>query len=116
MAAPSLSATGQVRASAPAPPLHQLAARMRYQPKPTLHRSEQPRHWRADRTGIRIAIVRGHAMDSALKTKNAERIYADVPDAAFELLRANRADVLAETDTSRAVLHPAPPPAGHRPG
>jgi polar amino acid transport system substrate-binding protein len=49
----------------------------------------------ADRTGIRIAIVRGHAMDSALKTKNAERIYADVPDAAFELLRANRADVLA---------------------
>ncbi|MET0668422.1 MAG: transporter substrate-binding domain-containing protein [Xanthobacteraceae bacterium] len=49
----------------------------------------------ADQTGIRIAIVRGHAMDTVLKTKHAERIYADVPDAAFELLRANRADVLA---------------------
>jgi polar amino acid transport system substrate-binding protein len=48
-----------------------------------------------DRHGIRIATVRGHAMDTALKTKNAERIYADVPDAAFELLRTGKADVLA---------------------
>ncbi len=48
-----------------------------------------------DRAGTRIAIVGGHAMDTALKTKNAERVYADVPDAAFELLRAGKADVLA---------------------
>jgi polar amino acid transport system substrate-binding protein len=48
-----------------------------------------------DRSGTRIAIVRGHAMDTALKVQNAERIYADVPDAAFELLRAGKADVLA---------------------
>ena len=49
----------------------------------------------ADRSGIRIAIVRGHAMDTALKLQNAERVYADVPDAAFELLRIGKADVLA---------------------
>jgi polar amino acid transport system substrate-binding protein len=48
-----------------------------------------------DRTGTRIAIVGGHAMDAALTIKNAERVYADVPDAAFELLRAGEADVLA---------------------
>jgi polar amino acid transport system substrate-binding protein len=34
-------------------------------------------------------------MDTALTLHNAERVYADVPDAAFELLRAGKADVLA---------------------
>ena len=48
-----------------------------------------------DRTGTRIAIVRGHAMDTALTLHNAERVYADVPDAAFELFCAGKADVLA---------------------
>jgi polar amino acid transport system substrate-binding protein len=49
----------------------------------------------ADRPGTRIAIVRGHAMDTALKLEYAERIYADVPDTAFDLLRAGKADALA---------------------
>jgi polar amino acid transport system substrate-binding protein len=49
----------------------------------------------ADRIGVRIAIVRNHAMDTALTLNRAERIYADVPDAAFELLRTKEADVLA---------------------
>jgi polar amino acid transport system substrate-binding protein len=48
-----------------------------------------------DRTDTRIAIVRGHAMDTALTLHNAERVYTDVPDAAFELLRTGKADVLA---------------------
>jgi polar amino acid transport system substrate-binding protein len=48
-----------------------------------------------DQAGTRIAIVGGHAMDTALTIENAERVYANVPDAAFELLRAGRADVLA---------------------
>ncbi len=49
----------------------------------------------ADRSGVRVAIVRNHAMDTALKLNRAARAYADVPDAAFELLRAKQADVLA---------------------
>ena len=51
----------------------------------------------ADRPGIRIAIVRDHAMDAALRGKltQAQRIYAHTPDAAFELLRGGHADVLA---------------------
>lgn len=51
----------------------------------------------ADRAGLRIALVRHHAMDSALRGKlsQAERVYADTPDAAFALLRAGGADVLA---------------------
>ena len=49
----------------------------------------------ADRSGVRIAIVRNHAMDTALKLNRAERAYADVPDAAFELLRTKQAGVLA---------------------
>lgn len=51
----------------------------------------------ADKRGTRIAIVRDHAMDSALRGKlpQAERIYADTPDAAFDLLRSRQADVLA---------------------
>jgi polar amino acid transport system substrate-binding protein len=34
-------------------------------------------------------------MDTALKLHHAERSYAEVPDAAFGLLRAKQADVLA---------------------
>jgi polar amino acid transport system substrate-binding protein len=47
--------------------------------------------------GIHIAIVRQHAMDTALKGKLAQgsRIYASTPDDAFELLRRGKADVLA---------------------
>ena len=51
----------------------------------------------ADRTGIRIGVVRHHAMDTALhgKLKLAQRVYADTPDAAFELFQQGAADVLA---------------------
>ena len=51
----------------------------------------------ADRRGIRIAVVRNHAMDSVLRgvLKRAEPTYAETPDASFELFRARRADVLA---------------------
>ena len=48
-----------------------------------------------DRPGLRIALVRHHAMDTALKTGHAERIYAETPDAAFDLFRSGGADVLA---------------------
>jgi polar amino acid transport system substrate-binding protein len=51
----------------------------------------------ADRQGVRIAVVRHHAMDTALRghLKLASPVYADTPDAAFDLLRAGHADVLA---------------------
>ncbi|MBM3530216.1 MAG: transporter substrate-binding domain-containing protein [Alphaproteobacteria bacterium] len=51
----------------------------------------------ADRPGMRIALVRHHAMDTALRGKlaHAERVYADTPDAAFELFRSGSAGVLA---------------------
>jgi polar amino acid transport system substrate-binding protein len=51
----------------------------------------------ADQSGVRIAIVRNHAMDFALrgKLKQAEPVYAETPDAAFELLRAGHVTVLA---------------------
>jgi polar amino acid transport system substrate-binding protein len=51
----------------------------------------------ADRPGTRIALVRHHAMDTALRgqLKAAMPVHADTPDAAFELFRAGKADVLA---------------------
>jgi polar amino acid transport system substrate-binding protein len=49
----------------------------------------------ADRPGTRIALVRHHAMDTALRLSLAERVYAETPDAAFDLIRAGGADVLA---------------------
>ena len=51
----------------------------------------------ADRPGARIALVRHHAMDTALRGKlnAAIAVYADTPDAAFALFRAGGADVLA---------------------
>jgi polar amino acid transport system substrate-binding protein len=49
----------------------------------------------ADRVGVRIALVRHHAMDSTLQLKRATRVYTATPDAAFELLRTGAADALA---------------------
>jgi len=51
----------------------------------------------ADRPGLRIALVAHHAMDTALSGRlaHAVRVYAETPDAAFELFRTGRADVLA---------------------
>ncbi len=51
----------------------------------------------ADRPGVRIALVRGHAMDTALRGKltQAEAVYTDTPDAAFALLQGADVNVLA---------------------
>jgi polar amino acid transport system substrate-binding protein len=51
----------------------------------------------ADQPGVRIAVVRNHAMDFALrgKLKQAEPMYAETPDAAFDLLRMGHVIVLA---------------------
>jgi polar amino acid transport system substrate-binding protein len=51
----------------------------------------------ADQPGIRIAVVRDHASTLALSriTKRAELVLAQVPEAAFDLLRSGRADALA---------------------
>ena len=51
----------------------------------------------ADRAGVRIALVRHHAMDTALRGKlaQAQPVYADTPDAAFEMFRNGDAEVLA---------------------
>jgi polar amino acid transport system substrate-binding protein len=57
----------------------------------------------ADRTGVRIAVVRDHASTLTLTRvlEYAELVYGEVPDASFELLRAGLVDVLAST---RGVL------------
>ena len=51
----------------------------------------------ADRTDVRIAVVRNHASTLALSRilKRAEQVTADTADAAFDLLRGGRADVWA---------------------
>ncbi len=51
----------------------------------------------ADRPDTRIALVRHHAMDTALRGKlaQAQPVYADTPDRAFEMFRAREAEVLA---------------------
>src|SRR6266446_5233361 len=51
----------------------------------------------ADQPGVRIAVVRDHAMDFALrgKLKQAETVYAETPDAAFDLLRRGHVTVQA---------------------
>jgi polar amino acid transport system substrate-binding protein len=51
----------------------------------------------ADRPGVRIAVVRNHAMDFALSRilKQAEPVWAETPDGTFELLRTGDADVQA---------------------
>jgi ABC-type amino acid transport substrate-binding protein len=51
----------------------------------------------ADRPGIRVALVRHHAMDTALRGKltAAQPVYAGTPDAAFQMFQAGDAEVLA---------------------
>jgi polar amino acid transport system substrate-binding protein len=51
----------------------------------------------ADRPGVRIAVVRNHAMDLVLSRilKQAELVRAETPDGTFEMLRAGDADVQA---------------------
>src|SRR5262249_43788231 len=51
----------------------------------------------ADRPGIRVAVVNKHASTLTLSRviKHAELTGADVPDAAFELLRTGKADAFA---------------------
>lgn len=57
----------------------------------------------ADRAGVRIAVVRNHASTLTLNRmlKHAEQVGAEIPDAAFDLLRTGRADAWASV---RAVL------------
>ncbi|MFQ5575187.1 MAG: transporter substrate-binding domain-containing protein [Terriglobia bacterium] len=51
----------------------------------------------ADRSGVRIAVVRNHAMDFALSRilKQAQPVRVETPDASFDLLRTGHADVQA---------------------
>ena len=51
----------------------------------------------ADRLGVSIAVVRGHAMETALRGKfpSARTVPADTPDAAFDLLMQDMVDVSA---------------------
>ncbi len=51
----------------------------------------------ADRTGVRIAVVRNHESTMALSriVRHAELVGAEMPDAAFELLRTGHADAFA---------------------
>lgn len=51
----------------------------------------------ADRTGVRIAAVRNHASTNELRgqLKQADLIYADTPDATFDLLRIGQAAAMA---------------------
>jgi len=51
----------------------------------------------ADQEGVRIAFVRGHASSLALAriVQRAKLVGADLPDAAFDLLRIGQADVFA---------------------
>ena len=53
----------------------------------------------ADGLGVRIAGVRNHASTVALSRllKQAELVYAETPDPAFDLLRTGRASALAST-------------------
>jgi polar amino acid transport system substrate-binding protein len=51
----------------------------------------------ADQSGIRIAVVRNHASTLTLSriAKHAELVGADLPDAAFELLRSGNVNLFA---------------------
>jgi len=50
-----------------------------------------------DRSGVRIAVVRGHASTIALErmVKQAQLVYADTYDPTFELLRSGNAEAFA---------------------
>jgi len=58
----------------------------------------------ADRPGVRIAVVRNHAMELVLSRilKQAEMVRADTPDGTFDLLRTGHADV--QTGVRPALL------------
>jgi polar amino acid transport system substrate-binding protein len=58
----------------------------------------------ADRPRVRIAVVRNHAMDLALRRilTQAELVHVDTPDDTFDLLRTGRADV--QTGVRPALL------------
>jgi polar amino acid transport system substrate-binding protein len=51
----------------------------------------------ADRPGVRIAVVRNHASTMALSriVKHAKLVDTEIPEAAFDTLRAGNADALA---------------------
>ena len=51
----------------------------------------------ADRPGVRIAVVRNHESTLALRRmlKHASPVGAEIPDAAFDLLRTGHADAFA---------------------
>jgi polar amino acid transport system substrate-binding protein len=53
----------------------------------------------ADRAGVRIAAVRNHASTTELvrQIKQAELVYAETPDATFDLLRGGQAQTMAST-------------------
>lgn len=53
----------------------------------------------ADRTGVRIAVVRGHASTLTISRllKQAEQVSVDVPDNGFDLLRGGRVQAWAST-------------------
>ena len=53
----------------------------------------------ADRSGVRIAVVRNHASTNELirQLKHAELVYAETPDSTFDLLRTGQAGVMAST-------------------
>ena len=63
----------------------------------------------ADQPGVRIAVVRNHAMDFALrgKLKQAEPMYAETPDAAFDLLRMGQDRAGGDPPGAPNVFHPA---------
>lgn len=50
-----------------------------------------------DRPGRRVAVVRDHAMEFALRRKllRADRVFARTPDDAFKMIQAGDADILA---------------------
>jgi len=50
-----------------------------------------------DQPGQRVAVVRGHAMESALQGKllQADRVFACTPDEGFRMVQEGRADILA---------------------
>jgi polar amino acid transport system substrate-binding protein len=53
----------------------------------------------ADRPGVRIAAVRNHASTVTLSglLKNAQLVYAETPQPTFDLLQAEKTDVMAST-------------------
>lgn len=65
----------------------------------------------ADRSGIRIAGVRSHASTSELRSqlKQAELVYAETPEQAFDLLRTGKADVMESTRYALLALSPQLP-------